>query len=110
MLHCGSADPKRHRIFEMKQAGMSDDAIVNQIVAEEGIVALAAPPTQGVGPIVTWVMPAVALIIGFFIYSSWVKRNKQAPAPLSDTDRAAVERFRTQIDRELEEEDETRTK
>ncbi len=104
MLHCSSADPKRHRIYDLKQTGMSDDAIVSQIVQEEGIVALASPPSEGVWPILTWVMPGIALVIGFLIYSSWVKRNKQEPAPLSATDKATLERFKGQIDKELEDE------
>jgi cytochrome c-type biogenesis protein CcmH/NrfF len=105
MLRCGSADPKRHRIFDMKQAGSSDDAIVSQIVQEEGIVALASPPSQGAWPILTWVMPGIALVIGFLIYSFWVKRNKQEPAGLSDVDRATLGRFQSQIDKELEEDE-----
>src|SRR3954454_21306578 len=63
MLRCSSADPLRHRIFNMKSKGMSDTAIVSDIVREQGIVALASPPTEGLGPIVTWVMPGVALLI-----------------------------------------------
>lgn len=104
MLKCESADPMRHRIYDMQKAGMPDDAIVSQIVQQEGIVALAQPPGEGVWPIVTWVMPGIALLIGFFIYSAWVKRNKQEPVPLSDVDKATLERFKSQIDRELEDE------
>lgn len=104
MLHCGSADPKRHKIYDMKQAGMSDDAIVSQIVQQEGIVALATPPSEGFWPVLTWVMPGLALVIGFLIYSSWVKRNKQEPAPLTAVDEATLERHRGQIEKELEDE------
>ena len=104
MLRCGSADPKRHRIYDMQKAGMSDDAIVNKIVQEEGIVALATPPSEGFWPVLTWVMPGIALVIGFLIYSSWVKRNKQEPAALSDADKATLERFQSQIDKELDSE------
>lgn len=105
MLKCGSADPKRHRIFDMKKTGMSDDAIVSQIVQEEGIVALASPPSQGAWPIITWIGPGVALLLGFFIYSSWVKRNKREPARLSDVDKATLGRFQSQIDKELEDDE-----
>jgi cytochrome c-type biogenesis protein CcmH/NrfF len=108
MLKCESADPKRHKIFALQQKGLSDDAIVAQIVQEEGIVALATPPTQGFGPILSWVMPGIALFSGFLFYSWWVKRNQQTPAPLTDTDKATLDRFQAQIDKELE--DETRVK
>jgi cytochrome c-type biogenesis protein CcmH/NrfF len=103
MLHCHSADPKRQRIHEMKKAGLSDDAVVNTFVREEGVVALSSPPSGSIGGLITWVMPGIALIIGFFIYLRYVRGNQQAPAPLSPADLAAMERFRTQIDRDLEE-------
>ncbi len=104
MLHCGSADPKRHRIYDMQQAHMSDDAIVSRIVQEEGIVALASPPAKGIWPILTWVMPGIALIVGFLVYSSWVKRNRGTPMALTDVDKATLERHRRQIEKELEDE------
>ena len=102
MLRCSSADPLRHRIFNMKSKGMSDTAIVSDIVREQGIVALASPPTEGLGPIVTWVMPGVVLLIGFWIYSAFVRRHRKAPAPLTTRDESLIERYRTQMDRELE--------
>src|SRR5207248_5280849 len=52
---------------------------------------------------ITWIMPAVMLLIGFFIYSSYVRRNRKAPEQLSDADKAVIDRFRNQIDRELDE-------
>ncbi len=100
MLRCSSADPLRHRIYNLKGKGMSDNAIVSAIVREEGIVALASPPGTGLGPIVTWAMPAVVLLIGFFIYSAFVRRHRKAPEPLTATDQSLIERFRAQIDRE----------
>jgi cytochrome c-type biogenesis protein CcmH/NrfF len=102
MLHCGSADPKRHRIFEMKQTGASDNDIVNAIVREEGIVSLATPPSEGFGPVLTWVMPGIALLLGFLFYSWYVKRNRKTPDTLTPADQAVIDRFRAQIDHELE--------
>jgi len=100
MLHCGSADPKRRRIFEMKQRGISDDEIVNAIVREEGAVALSGPLPH---EFFVWMMPGLALLIGFFIYSAYVRRNRKTPAPLTPVDEALIDRFRPQIDRELDE-------
>ena len=102
MLHCGSSDPIRRRIFEMQRQGMSDDAIVNTFVKEEGIVALATPPTQGLGPIITWIGPGVALLLGFGVYSWFIRRNRKEPAPLMPVDQAVLDRFKAQIDRELD--------
>jgi cytochrome c-type biogenesis protein CcmH len=101
MLHCSSADPMRRRIHEMKARGLSDDDVVNTIVREEGVVALSSPPAEGFG-LVTWIMPPVVLLVGFFVYSWYVRRNRQEPQPLSPGDQAVIERFRAQIDRELE--------
>lgn len=102
MLHCSYCSPKRERIYEMKQQGQSDDAIVNTFVREEGIVTLASPPGQGLGPIVTWLGPGVALLLGFGVYSWYVRRNQKTPAPLLPADQAVLDRFQAQIDRELD--------
>ena len=102
MLHCGSSDPIRRRIFQMQKQGMSDDAIVDTFVKEEGIVALATPPSHGVGPIITWIGPGVALLLGFGVYSWYVRRIRQQPAPLMPVDQAVLDRFQAQIDRELD--------
>jgi cytochrome c-type biogenesis protein CcmH/NrfF len=102
MLRCDFTYPMRRRIFGMKQGGMSDDAIVNRIVREEGVVALSSPPAGSIGGLITWAMPAVALLIGFLIYSFYVRRNRKQPEPLSSFDRAIIDRFQDQIDRELD--------
>jgi cytochrome c-type biogenesis protein CcmH/NrfF len=101
MLHCGSADPMRRRIHDMKARGMPDDDVVNTIVREQGIVALSSPPAEGFA-LITWIMPPVVLLMGFLVYSWYVRRNRQQPQPLSPVDEAVIERFRTQIDRELD--------
>jgi cytochrome c-type biogenesis protein CcmH/NrfF len=102
MLHCSYCSPKRERIFEMKQQGQSDDNIVNTFVKEDGIVTLASPPTQGLGPIVTWIGPFIALLLGFGVYSWYIRRNQKAPATLMPADQAVLDRFSAQIDRELD--------
>jgi len=102
MLHCVYCSPKRQKINEMKRQGMSDDAIVNTFVQEDGIVTLSSPPTQGLGPIITWMGPGIALLLGFGIYSWYVRRNRKEPAPLLPVDQAVLDRFHTQIERELD--------
>ncbi len=87
----------------MQAAGKTDDQIVQTIVQEEGIVALSSPPASGGWGLFTWVMPGVALLLGFWMYTSWVRRNSQKPAEAyPQTDNAVLTRFRDQIDRELE--------
>lgn len=101
MMRCSYSSPMRQRIHEMKMQGASDNSIVNNIVREEGVVALATPPSDSLGGFVTWVMPAVALILGFLVYSWYVRRNQKAPEPISASDEANINRFRAQMDREL---------
>ena len=98
MIKCGSADPKRQRIHEMKSQGLSDDAVVNSFVKEEGIVALSAPPSGSIGGLITWMMPGVMLLIGFFVYLRYVRGKHQQPAPLSTTDEALIERYKSHMD------------
>ncbi len=105
MVRCSSADPLRHRIYESKQKGMSDDAIVNAVVREEGIVALASLPATGLGPIVTWLMPGLVLLIGFFIYWAFVRRHRKEPVPLTTGDQTLIDRYRDEIDRELDDDE-----
>lgn len=90
----------RRKIFDLKTAGMSDTDIINTIVREEGAAVLAVPPHHG---ILVWMMPGIALLIGFYIYTSFLRRNRKQPEPLSAADQATIERFRAQIDRELDE-------
>jgi cytochrome c-type biogenesis protein CcmH/NrfF len=101
MLRCSSATPMRQRIYAMQQRGMSDGAILSTIVREDGVVALAAPPAEGLGGILTWTMPAIALAIGFLIYSWFVRRHRGPKKPLTAEDQAMIERYREQIEREL---------
>src|SRR6202035_1786590 len=60
MLHCGSADPMRRRLYDMHARGMTDDAIVKQIVQEQGVIALA-----GQQPLewIAWLIPPIALML-----------------------------------------------
>jgi cytochrome c-type biogenesis protein CcmH/NrfF len=103
MLHCEFSDPMRRRIASMQARGRSDSDIINAVVREQGVVALSTPPSEGWG-LFTWVMPGIAALIGFFIYSAYVKRNRKAPEPVSAADEAVLRRFQDQIDDELSEE------
>jgi cytochrome c-type biogenesis protein CcmH len=101
MLRCHYTEPMRQRIKAMQDQGQNDQQIVNTIVQQEGVVALSSPPAQGWG-LFTWMMPGVALGLGFWAYSWWVRRNRQdEPAPVTEVDRAVLDRFRDQIDSEL---------
>lgn len=109
MLHCEYSDPMRRRIAGMLGQGMGEDAIVASIVREEGVVALSTPPSSGWG-LLGWFMPAFALIAGFFVYTRWLRRNKVSPVPMTDNDRAMIDRYRAQIDREFGDDDQEHVK
>jgi cytochrome c-type biogenesis protein CcmH/NrfF len=102
MIRCHFADPMRRRVHDMQKAGMTDDEIVRDIVREEGIVALSSPPTTGWG-LFTWVMPFFAIGIGLWVYTLWVRRNRQPAAEVHPVDAALLERFRDQIEADTEE-------
>lgn len=102
MIRCESADPMRRRIYDMQAKGMADGAIIKTIVDEQGSVAL-----SGQQPLewIAWLMPPVVLMIGFGIYSAWVRRNRPTqPAKLTVDEQATLERFHKQIDREFDDE------
>lgn len=101
MLRCHYTEPMRARIKAMQDLGRTDKDIINMIVQQEGVVALAAPPATGWG-LFTWIMPGFALFAGFWVYSWWVRRNRQGEsAPVSDVDREVLDRYRQQIESEL---------
>jgi cytochrome c-type biogenesis protein CcmH/NrfF len=104
MLRCGYTEPMRAHIKQLQDNGASDEAIINTIVREQGVVALAAPPAEGWG-LFTWLMPGIALVGGFLVYSWWVRRNRREPQTVSEGDRAVLDRFRDQIESELGEPD-----
>lgn len=97
MPRCGYANPKRQRIHEMQASGMSDDAIVDRFVQEEGGVTLSAPPSGSIGGLITWFMPGIMLLIGFYVYMRYVRGNRQAPAPVSAEDQALMDRYRAHL-------------
>ncbi len=100
MLRCSYTEPMRAHIKQLQENGATDDQVISTIVREQGVVALAAPPAEGWG-LVTWVMPGVALLLGFLFYSWWVRRNRRQPQTVSEVDRTVLDRFRAQIDDEL---------
>ena len=65
-LECPSAIPMRKQIRSYLKQGMSEQAIIDAMVKEHGMVVLAAPPAKGFN-LVAWVMPFVTLGIGFLI-------------------------------------------
>jgi cytochrome c-type biogenesis protein CcmH/NrfF len=99
MLRCDSSDPKRRRIFEMKSQGLADDAIVSTFVREEGVAALSSPQPLH---LITWLGTPVAVLLGFWIYTSFIRRNRKPAEVISAEDQAMIDRFRPQFGREFD--------
>jgi len=98
-LQCPSAPTLRAKIREKLAAGQSEPQILEAMVAEFGPAILAAPPAEGFN-LTAWVMPFVALALGlafvYFVARRWHARRRAAPA-----DPYLLERYRTNLEREI---------
>ena len=106
MEHCHSAEPIREEIAERIQKGESAESIVNAFEERYGLGILSAPPTSGFH-LTAWAAPFVVLLVGFFVTGhvlrSWkrqtvaagagiIEMTPQAPIPLTDAQRARIEK------------------
>lgn len=103
MLECHYTRPAREKIAAQQAAGRSDDQIVQGIVKEQGLQALAAPPNEGFNSL-AWIMPWIALSLGlgviwFFMRYLNAKRQKTAAAPNLDPE--LLNRYRENIEKDL---------
>lgn len=105
-FQCPSAVPMRAKIEEQIVAGIDDDAIVAGFVEEYGKVALATPPPEGID-LAAWVMPGLAILIGFFILfyfiAGWLAKKKlrlaSTRAPVDPTLTERIEKELQGMDR-----------
>ncbi len=115
-LDCSSATFIRRTIQTSLAAGKSEDAIVAGFVEQYGPRILPEPPKKGFS-LSAWIMPFVVLLLGGALvsYVLWQWKFKYQPAeaavgetPASDSPAlqepvpALVEKYRAEIDRELE--------
>jgi cytochrome c-type biogenesis protein CcmH len=97
-LQCPSAPVMRAAIQEKLAAGLSEQAIVEAMVAQFGPAALAAPPAEGFN-LTAWVMPFAALLLGLWLATVVVRRWRRQPAPSAEP--ALMDRYRSQIEAEM---------
>ena len=118
-LECPSATYIRRVIRTSLQAGKSEDAIVAGFVEEYGVRILPEPPKKGFSWM-AWIMPFLGLVLGggAVSYVLWLWKSKppatdqEAASAVPEAERsslqelppALVEKYRTQIDEELEKE------
>ncbi len=100
MLHCHYSEPAREKIAEMQKAGKDDNTIVDAFVKEEGKQALAVPPTEGFS-LLAWWMPALALGIGLAGVFMVIRRYMRPAAAPAQIDPQLLERYQSQIDKDL---------
>jgi len=102
MLGCHYSAPARERIAKMQAAGMSDDAIVDDFIKREGKKALATPPAEGFN-LLSWTMPFIAIALGLWAIFAFIQRSRKTAAATVPTsvDRAALDRYQDQIDKDL---------
>lgn len=105
MISCHGREPMVADIKTHLAAGLSIDAIVDAIVAKYGDGVRALPPATGFG-LVGWAMPFFALGLGLVIAPIVVRRLKNRPASENAAtealDPASVERFKAEIDKDLD--------
>ena len=100
MMGCHYTAPKREQIASMLGKGMSDQSIVDAIVKEVGLKALAEPPQQGFNAMAL-IMPFVMIAIGLYAIYWFIQRN-QRPAPAGTVAVETLDRFHAAAEKELE--------
>lgn len=102
MLECHYTKPMRENIAAMQKLGMGDDEIVNKIVKDKGFQALAAPPEQGFH-LLAWVMPWIAVSLGFVAIWFFIRymSRKNATASVPELDPEVLSRYRENIEKDM---------
>jgi cytochrome c-type biogenesis protein CcmH len=100
MIGCGYSVPARERIAGMQKTGMGDQAIVDTFVKEMGLVALAVPPTTGFH-LLGWIMPFIAILLGFGVILIYWKRFRQPASAAAGSERVIDEKYRKRIEADL---------
>ena len=104
MLECHYTKPMRERIAAMQKLGMSDEEIVNAVVKDKGLQALAAPPEEGFN-LLAWIMPWIAVSLGLvaiWVFISRLNRKKAvAAAAAPELDPEVLKHYRENIEKDL---------
>jgi cytochrome c-type biogenesis protein CcmH len=103
---CPDSDGMRNELMAAVTRGDSDSLVEQSFVQKYGPTVLAAPTTSGFDR-TAWILPVVALVLGFGIIILVVRAWKNRPAPaLADGLRpvrgAELDRFREQARKETE--------
>jgi cytochrome c-type biogenesis protein CcmH len=100
MLQCHYSYPARQRIAEMQAKGMSDQAIIDVFVKENGTRALAVPPAEGFN-LLGWVMPFLAIGAGLAAIYMFIQKYRKPVPAAADSDPAVLDAYRERIESDL---------
>lgn len=101
MLECSFSNPAKLRIAKLQAAGMSDQAIIDQFIAEYGPGIYRGEPNA-----FGWIVPYASIAVGLAIVI-WFLRRYHRPKPLPelgpalDLDDPALAKYRDQIERDV---------
>jgi cytochrome c-type biogenesis protein CcmH len=104
---CTVSEKMRAELTAAMNGGGSDDQILKQFVDKYGSVVLAAPTTTGFNR-VAWIMPYLALVVGFglcvFFVRAWKNRRPAlaAPAVSMPMDASGLDEYRKRVHQETE--------
>jgi cytochrome c-type biogenesis protein CcmH/NrfF len=103
---CPDSDGMRNELMAAVERGDSDSLVQQAFVQKYGPTVLAAPTTAGFDR-TAWIMPLVALVLGFGVVVLVVRAWKNRPAPaiadgLRPVRGSELERFREQASRETD--------
>ena len=78
---CPDSDGMRNELMAGLTRGDSDSLVEQAFVQKYGPTVLAAPPTTGFVNRTAWIVPFVALLLGFVAVVTVVRAWKKRPAP-----------------------------
>ncbi len=99
MLDCHFSKPAKEKIARMQAAGMSDRAIIDQFIAENGPRIYRADPSP-----FGWIVPYAGLGAGLLMLWIILRRYYRKPAVAAEAapDDPALARYAEQIERDLD--------
>jgi len=103
---CPDSDGMRNELMAAVSRGDSDSLVQQAFVQKYGPTVLAAPTTSGFDR-TAWILPGVALFVGFGILILVIRSWKNRPAPaladgLTPVEGSKLDQFREQARKETE--------
>ncbi len=105
-LECGSREAMTDAISQKIAQGQTEEQIVQFFVARYGEQVLASPPKKGFN-LMAWFTPFAALLLGvgviYIALRKWVRRGSHVQAYVPTDAGEVDEKYRRQLEKELEE-------